>query len=73
MLYKFIFSRVPYIEAIILECERFHEVVPISGPRRVLKDTTLEGFSIPKVKWSEELILKLAFYLIIFLGNHCSD
>lgn len=40
--------KVPYIEAIILECERFHEVVPISGPRRVLKDTTLEGFSIPK-------------------------
>ncbi|VEN49099.1 unnamed protein product [Callosobruchus maculatus] len=40
--------RVPFIEAFILEIERYYAVVPINGPRRVLKDTILEGYHIPK-------------------------
>nr|WCC58048.1 cytochrome P450 [Pharsalia antennata] len=40
--------RVPYIEAVLLEVERYYHVTPITGPRRVLRDTTLEGYSIPK-------------------------
>lgn len=38
----------PYIEAVLLEVQRFFHIVPISGPRRVLKDTTLGGYNIPK-------------------------
>lgn len=40
----------PYIQAVLLEVERYYTIVPICGPRRVLKDTLLEGFNIPKVK-----------------------
>lgn len=31
-----------------MEVERFHGVVPIIGPRRVLQNTTLQGYNIPK-------------------------
>ncbi|CAH1119578.1 unnamed protein product [Phaedon cochleariae] len=41
-------NRVPYVEAVIFEVERLYQVVPISGPRRVLRDTKLKGYSIPK-------------------------
>lgn len=40
--------RVPYVEAVLCECERFCHVVPIAGPRRVLKETILNGYIIPK-------------------------
>lgn len=43
------FYRLPLIEAILLESQRFLHVVPVAGPRRVLKDTTLGGYHIPKV------------------------
>ncbi|KAJ8970473.1 hypothetical protein NQ317_017739 [Molorchus minor] len=39
---------VPYIEAVLLEVQRYCTIVPISGPRRVLRDTVLEGYTIPK-------------------------
>ncbi|CAH0547137.1 unnamed protein product [Brassicogethes aeneus] len=41
-------QRLPYVEAVLFEIERFFHVVPICGPRRVLKETTLEGYNIPK-------------------------
>ncbi|CAH1954950.1 unnamed protein product [Acanthoscelides obtectus] len=41
-------QRVSFIEAVILEVERYYAVVPINGPRRVLRDTELEGYHIPK-------------------------
>lgn len=37
-----------YIEAVILETQRFYNIVPVSGPRRVLKDTQLDGYFLPK-------------------------
>lgn len=37
-----------YIEAVLLEVQRFFHIVPISGPRRVLKETALAGYTIPK-------------------------
>lgn len=40
--------KVPYVEAILLEVERYCHVVPVIGPRRVLKDTVLDGYNIPK-------------------------
>lgn len=40
-------SRLAYIEAVILEAQRMYNIVPISGPRRVLKPTVLGGYHIP--------------------------
>lgn len=38
----------PYAEATLLEVQRFYHIVPISGPRRVMRETTLGGYTIPK-------------------------
>ncbi|XP_011146829.1 probable cytochrome P450 305a1 [Harpegnathos saltator] len=38
----------PFTEAVIIECQRIWSIFPIIGPRRVLADTTLEGYTIPK-------------------------
>lgn len=40
-------QKFPYIEAFLLEVQRYFHIVPICGPRRVLKDTKLDGFDIP--------------------------
>lgn len=41
-------SQLSYIEAVLLEVQRFFHIAPITGPRRVLKETTLAGYTIPK-------------------------
>lgn len=38
-----------YINAVLLESKRVNHVTPIIGPRRVLKSTNINGYSIPKV------------------------
>ncbi|XP_031626090.1 probable cytochrome P450 305a1 isoform X2 [Contarinia nasturtii] len=40
--------KLSYIEAVILETQRYYNIVPVSGPRRVLNDTELGGFHLPK-------------------------
>lgn len=40
--------RMPFTEAILTECQRMWVVTPIIGPRRVLSDTTLDGYKILK-------------------------
>lgn len=41
-------SQLSYIEAVLMEVARFFHIVPISGPRRALKQTKLGGYTIPK-------------------------
>lgn len=41
-------SKFSYIEATIMEVQRFFHITPITGPRRVLRETTLGGYTIPK-------------------------
>lgn len=41
-------AKLPYTEAFLLEVQRFFHIVPISGPRRVLKTCKLSGYTIPK-------------------------
>ncbi|XP_050311649.1 uncharacterized protein LOC126747190 [Anthonomus grandis grandis] len=41
-------QRVPYIEAVLLECQRYFPVVPVIGPRRALVTTTIDEYVIPK-------------------------
>ncbi|KAH1003748.1 hypothetical protein HUJ04_003617 [Dendroctonus ponderosae] len=41
-------ERVPYVNAVLLECQRYFPVVPVIGPRRVLKTTHLDEYLIPK-------------------------
>lgn len=41
-------SSLAYVEAVILETQRYHNIVPISGPRRVLKPTQLGDFFLPE-------------------------
>lgn len=38
----------PYVSAVLLEVQRFYHIVAIGGPRRVLHETTLGGYTIPK-------------------------
>lgn len=38
----------PYTEAVLLEVQRFYHIAAIGGPRRVLRETTLGGYTIPK-------------------------
>ena len=38
----------PFIEAILTESQRMYTCTPIIGPRRVLCNTTLGGYTIPK-------------------------
>lgn len=38
----------PYTEALLTECQRMWVVTPIIGPRRVLSDTILGSYTIPK-------------------------
>lgn len=41
-------SKMPFVEAMLLEVQRFFHIVPVSGPRRVLKTCELDGYTIPK-------------------------
>lgn len=38
----------PFTEAVLVETQRMWLVTPVIGPRRVLDDTTLGGYTIPK-------------------------
>jgi len=40
--------RLPYVEAVLAESQRFLHVVPVAGPRRVLCDSVLDEYKIPK-------------------------
>ncbi|XP_058066124.1 probable cytochrome P450 305a1 [Anopheles bellator] len=41
-------TKVPYVEAVLLEVQRFFSIVSLDGPRRTLEDCTLGGYRIPK-------------------------
>ncbi|XP_065222911.1 probable cytochrome P450 305a1 [Planococcus citri] len=41
-------TKLPYVEALLQESQRFQHIVPTAGPRRVLKNTTLDGYHISK-------------------------
>lgn len=41
-------SSLTYIEAVILETQRLYSIIPVSGLRRVLKDTEIDGYRLPK-------------------------
>ena len=57
-----LFFRLPYLEAFILEMNRYYTLLPIIGPRRTTKPTKLGGYNIPKVC--------INYYLIYFESNH---
>ncbi|XP_021941273.1 methyl farnesoate epoxidase-like, partial [Zootermopsis nevadensis] len=38
----------PYLEAVLMEVHRMYIITPVTGPRRVTKDTILYGYDIPK-------------------------
>ncbi|GLV31426.1 Cytochrome P450 305a1 [Carabus blaptoides fortunei] len=40
--------KVPYVEAIILEVSRLFPIAALAAPRRVLRDTVLDGYTVPK-------------------------
>ncbi|XP_069701144.1 methyl farnesoate epoxidase-like isoform X2 [Periplaneta americana] len=41
-------NKLPYVEAVLMEVQRMYVVTPVTGPRRVTKDTMLHGYNIPK-------------------------
>lgn len=38
----------PFTEAVLIEVQRFYSIMPITGPRRALRETELGGYRIPK-------------------------
>ncbi|RVE46694.1 hypothetical protein evm_008657 [Chilo suppressalis] len=40
--------RLVYVSAFLLEVQRFYTIVPLAGPRRLLEDTVIDGYLIPK-------------------------
>lgn len=56
---KYILYRNRYVEAVLLESKRLNHVTPIIGPRRVLKETSINGYSIPKVPVLMTVCVKL--------------
>ncbi|RZB41731.1 cytochrome P450 305a1, partial [Asbolus verrucosus] len=51
--------KIPYVEAVLLETQRYRHVVPVGGPRRVLRDTILDGYFIP-----ENTTVLISFYSV---------
>lgn len=45
---SFNFGRLVYTCAFLQEVQRFYTIVPLMGPRRVLDDTFINGYFIPK-------------------------
>lgn len=41
-------AKLPFVEALLFEVQRFFHIVPIAGPRRVLKTCEFAGYTIPK-------------------------
>jgi len=46
---ELIITRLPYMEAILLETHRFASVAPIITPHALTTDAVCKGFAIPKV------------------------
>uniref|UniRef100_A0A182WIG9 Cytochrome P450 n=1 Tax=Anopheles minimus TaxID=112268 RepID=A0A182WIG9_9DIPT len=40
--------KLPYVEAFLLEVNRFFSIAPLNGPRRAITDCTLGGYRVPK-------------------------
>ncbi|XP_053674512.1 probable cytochrome P450 305a1 [Anopheles nili] len=40
--------KLPYVEAFLLEIQRFFSIAPLNGPRRTVTDCTLGGYRVPK-------------------------
>lgn len=59
---KILYCRVPYIEAVLLEIQRYFCVAPIIGPRSVTKDTIVNNYIIPKVKHISISFMCLFFF-----------
>ncbi|XP_055904244.1 probable cytochrome P450 305a1 [Eupeodes corollae] len=41
-------TRFPYANAVLMEVQRYFHILPITGPRRALWETKLDGFTVPK-------------------------
>lgn len=60
----------PYIEAVLLECQRYYPVVPVIGPRRALKTTSLAEYIIPRVSFDLEGTTK---HKNVISGHYSTD
>ncbi|KOB71440.1 Cytochrome P450, partial [Operophtera brumata] len=40
--------RLPYTAAFLQESLRYYTIAPLAGPRRILRETVLDGYTIPK-------------------------
>lgn len=60
--------KVPFIDAFIMEVQRLYVVTPITGPRRVLKTTVLDGYTIPK-----DTTILISMHSVLMDREHWED
>uniref|UniRef100_A0A1A9WS92 Cytochrome P450 n=1 Tax=Glossina brevipalpis TaxID=37001 RepID=A0A1A9WS92_9MUSC len=58
----------PYMEAFIMEVQRFYHILPITGPRRAMWNTKLNGYDIPK-----DTIVFMSLYTVLMDHEHYGD
>lgn len=55
----------PFVEAVLLEVQRYFHIVTLNGPRRVTRDTTIGGYNIPKVTLNNFYMKCLLIFLYL--------
>ncbi len=54
----------------LTEAQRMSSVAPFVAPHRAMKDTQLQGYSIPEVPYKSNMNLLLNIHFFIYLGHH---
>lgn len=68
-----IFS-LPYTEAVLMEVQRLANITPFTIPHSAMKETILQGYTIPKViAFSQFNDHKFNTNKILLIGKYCID
>ena len=65
-------NSLPYTEAVLMEAQRLSSIAPFTVPHTAMKDTQLQGYTIPKVSLFSIIInIHQILHLLIFWNFLC--